>query len=418
INSPKNTVEANISVDSSVAELIRLRDIKEANQNFSRDDYLAYAEMHEINQFGKALVGIFANALKAYQVTYDTLKNDLATQGASKARQEELLAGLTSDFNTQWIQFAGLINAATDNAKLQILGTLGIGPHNANLVSYMVATGISFEQIVDYLDANEAEMIQLRNSDRHDDTNFFDPAKAWGATNPDLAALYSKAEEYALLATSLSINRDLPNSTWEMFHYKNRLEKHVNDAFKEAKVNSKFDLMQFINNDDTASRQVVHYKQVTKLDNHHFNILKILKDSTHVRDYSKLYATSYGAVNRLSNVTRVANEIADGQKKSVDENSYRDITEFTYGLAIAEYLKGQKTPSGMDLGTLEGRNDFVDYMGNVFIDYAKGAFPDNSFIQTGLSVEPSEKYNYEDSPAPQLRTHELMDMDEDKLIVL
>ena len=418
LQSSKNTIESNLSVDEAMTKLKQLRDEAQRGESFDRDDYISYARMHDINQSGKALVALFANAQKAYEVMYDAFK-------ANGFNDNSILSGLdTASPNETWIKLAGLINAATDNAKEQILGTLGIGIHNANMVSYLITKGFSFEQVIDFINSekNAPYMKILRDSQRYDSPNkFFKPEVSW-SERPDLINVYNKAQEFSTLAITLGVNTDLPNSAYEMYVYKRRIEDFVNDSYKKVGINAKFNFNSFIERDDYANQHINLYKTLrNSTEDHDFNILYVLKNSIPIRAYSKVYNTAYNIVNGQSAVTRISNSIADSALR-IGEDRYKDIVDFTYGIAVSEFMQNTKEINNrFDLGTIEGRNQFVQYMGDNqkgFLSYlkSKSVYNNNSFVQKNLFVEQVEKFKYD--IAPQLRTHDMMFMDEQALLTL
>lgn len=433
--SAKNTLEANISVDYSLSQL---KDIakgkieeKKKNDPFSRESPLSQADMHEINQAGKTLVGVFANAQKAYQVMYTAFKS---------AGGGEMLAGFNDNFNKVWLQFSGLINASTDNAKEQILGNLNIGSHNANIVAYLVATGHSYEQIVnDYLFDLDYALIfgVLKNAQRFEAgyVEIEDIIKNMDNLNKEkgkqpFLPLYKRAEEFGTLANSI-MNKELPNSDYKFFNYRQKLESFINKAFKAKKIPFEFDLLKFIQaKPDVQAEIVAQYDKLITVDgegrvagNHHFNLLRVLANAKHIAAYLRVYADTHAIKHQVTKVIPIVEDLANryGKKeklKVVSEEEFNDMFDFTYGVMIDEYFNAYNTkvgPNNYDLSTVEGRDNFVKDFPTRVEGYKK-MFPKNDFLQKLIDVQVN-KYGYGTSTLVRMGV-DLMKLEEDVFLQL
>lgn len=444
----KNVYEANVSVDSALQVLKDLRDQKNAaSEPYEWDSYLSYARMHEIAQVAKSLVGIFANSQKAYQVLYSLYKSKGLNSNA-------ILADLGMSEGTEtWIKIAGLINAATDDLKEQILGVLGINETNAGMVSYLVTRGWELPEVVQFLEANKADLEKMKYFRKYNVHRSFKPEEEW-KKNPRLVQLYRLAEEFTTIAQSI-MNREVPSSAYDMFMYGNRIEKFVNDSYQRAKLKVFFDFDKFMTSPEYAAEQVELYEtliqrelvdnseaaQESRLDrrkegedievfqkprilgNHAYNLLEVLKDSPHVSAYLRLYKTSKDAISKVSRIIPAVNRLAteysygDGGKTNIiSDRQYRDMMDFVYGIAIDKYFKEFKTTEGkFELFTPEGRTDFVKWMATDGLAKLKREYPDNPFVN---SLAPTTVTRYKYEPAPIIRTFDLMNVTEEKMLEL
>ena len=417
ISDPANTIESNISVAGILNELkgIIANDSRFQKPGFNRYDYLSLAEMHRINQSGKNLTAIFANAQKAYQVLYTTGKLQPGSVN---------LAGLEDDFNTVWMKFSGLVNAAVDNAKEQILGTIGINENNANMVSYMVASGMSFNEIVDFLNdpKNKADLQKLEDSKKFFSRKAFKPETEW-KNNPDLVKIYRRGEEMGMLAMSLiNTTNSFPNSAYDMHAFEQRLNKFINKTFAKVKGKPFFNLQTFLSaskGSDTRTKAIADYDAAIGdgTGNNSFNILRVIDTVPHIQGYFDAWLVSRSIVNESSSVVRAADsisaEVAKDKDFPVSRDQYREITDFVYGLVVDGYFKSNRPVKGKhDLGKAQGRADFVKAF-NDSIDVLKGKYKNNPFIQS-LTVEEVERYGW--GSAKQLRTVDLRTLSEERFL--
>lgn len=411
---PRSAVEANISVDSAMEEWKQLAARLENNARYSRYDFTSYAEMKEINQSGKNMVGIFANANKAYQIMYTAFKMAGIKDGT--------LAGLNEQFNTTWIKLAALINLSTDNAKLQVLGRLGIGEHNGNMVAYLIMKGASPTDIASFLEQYKPEMEQLKASRRYDEEGFFSPAEAW-TDKTELASTYYMGEEIGTFARSI-MNRGVPSGPDEMYSYIYNMNRAINRTYKRVGFTQDFDLMRFLSNTGIRNEQVMKYGKLhTMIDKSgirysEFNILQAVSGTPHIMSYLNTFRLSHDTVNKVSKAYKVTNSVIENLEEiTIKPDYYRDVQDFTYGLFVHDFMRANKVKTdGYDLDTLPGREAFVyETASKEFIDTMKLKYPENSFVNS-LSLEDHKRYGF--MTRKRLRTYDLMQMIEEKLLRL
>jgi hypothetical protein len=419
----KNTYESNVSVDTALQVLKDLRDQKNANSApFTWDSYETYARMHEIAQVAKSLVGAFANAQKGYQVLYSLYKSQGFTDN-------KILANLGPVEGTDvWINLAGLINAATDDLKEQILGPLGINETNAGMVSFLVTRGMQLPEIVQFLEDNRADLEKMKEFRRYDVHRTFKPEKEW-SNNSRLIRLFRLAEEFTTFSQGI-MNREIPSSAYDMFRYGNRIEKFVNESYKRAGMQMFFDFDKFIRDDSYALEHIDLYQSMIRRDtmgniegNHAYNILDAFKHSPHVSAYINLYKTSQDIMNSVSRVIPATNKLAKDysygegdETKIVVDRQFRDMMDFVYGIAVHKYFMSTLHEQGnFKLFEPEGRSEFVKWMGSTGLENLKAKYPTNGFINS-LNTEMRERYKYE--KAPLVRTYDLMNVSEEKMLEL
>lgn len=396
----------------------------------SKDDFFSYAQAHQTNQAGKAMVGIFANGQKAYQVLYQYLK----TTGLPSP-----IAGLEG-VNNVWFRYSGLINAATDNAKEQILGMLGINMSNGYLVNYLVAAGYNEDQIYEFMRANQGALKMKERVERFD-SNLKFSAKMWSSF-PELYKVHKLAEEFNLLSTTI-FNTELPNSTEDMHKVKFKVERFIDRAFEGAKIKqNKFNFIDFINDENYANAWIQQYERLLPTGNHAFNLLRVYKEVPHVRAYLRAYGFAYSTLQRNSSIFQTSDAVMEVVKENLempegsnehtfedigDEGSiffsasdkipmdkirFRDINDFVYGMAIDGYFKykgGKFEDIEEDLSIPEGRKKFVTDFYNS-LPMLKKQYKGNQFINmVGKSAR--GKANY-----PLLRMPDVMTLNEESML--
>lgn len=373
--------------------------------SFRRDSFVSYVKMHQILQAGKAMVGIFANGQKAYQVLYEYLNN---------GNYPSPFAGLKG-INQVWFKFSGLINAATDNAKEQLLGRLGISMSNGYLVNYLVATGYSESQVVDFLDKYAAPLAQKEHAERFDSEFGFN-VEDWRKF-PDLYKIHHNAREFDMLATTI-LNREIPNGMMDMYNFRSKIENHVNQTMvngKQEKMKN-FNFVQFLrgfSRDSTPQEKeysqtwINAYDQALTEGYNSFNLLRVYAEVPHLRSYLNAYGFVYKLIQDNSSIFKTTEDVmyalstnrdlikhyeaiedmVDDQDEEADSKldihrlNFKQANDFVYGYVTDAYFKykgGLKDTMGYDLSIPTGRKEFVNSFHLEFEllqkEYRKNAF--------------------------------------------
>lgn len=408
--SPSTLISRNTPVDTAKEELEEVAKGVEATYDFKRDSYVSYLKMREINQAGMTLRGIFSNAMKAY---------DVMTIAFRSKNIDPSTMGLSTDIKVR-DRIGALVNAAVDNAKDQLLGKLGIGEHNANMVSYMVMKGMSFVQIHEQLLKYAPQMEQVKDYRRYDSREPFRASVQWSAF-PELASLNYLGNEVSALSR-FAINRSLPSSDVDMLAYRKGVEAFVNGQYKSFNQSPDFKLISFLENSEYAEQQTTKYgslkgkKAKGGIERSSFNILQILQDAPHIKAYMQVFLLSHNLASE-SKLYKVSSRLADevmSPTSQLDDRSERilsDMKEFTYGLFIDQYLQNAENPTKYDLSSPEGRKQFVNSMDEKYINTLKTNYPVNSFVDS-LTITPDKKRNWNDSSI--LRLPDLQQTTEEK----
>lgn len=412
----KNLVEANISVDSVMNDLKRIRDRRQAAQDYNKYDYTSLTRMIQVNQSGKRLVGIFANGLKAYQNLYAYYKI---------TGKPGPIGDLNADFNRVWITFAAFINAATDNAKEQILGAMEINDENAGMIAYLIAKGYDANQIDEFLTTNKDQLKQMSDAAYYDSEYRFNPGKTWG-DEAELTRIYKAAQEYRITA-SVILNRGIPPRSERMYGLKNSIEMWVKEAMAVSATGPQviqFDLVKFMNSDEYARQFIRMYDEtIARRPDYEFNFLDMIHSVPHLKSYMRAFTTSFEVLEANSKAFAITNRIADeyrfpddpDEDSFVHKETYMSIMDFTYGGLIDAYFKSQgdlAVTRDFDLATPEGRTGFVKWMNNEGIRMLQNNYPDNTLLQT-IYPEPVSKRG---NNSARLRTYELNNIEEEKLL--
>src|SRR5690606_1339003 len=409
----KNLVEANISVDSVMNDLKKIRDRRQAAQDYNKYDYTSLTRMIQVNQSGKRLVGIFANGLKAYQNLYAYYKI---------TGKPGPIGDLDADFNRVWITVAAFINAATDNAKEQILGAMEINDENAGMIAYLIAKGYDANQIDEFLVTNKDQLKQMSDAAYYDSEFRFNPGKTWG-DEAELTRIYKAAQEYRITA-SVILNRGIPPRSERMYGLKNSIEMWVKEAMADSATGVQFDLVKFMNSDEYARQFIRMYDEtIARRPDYEFNFLDMIYSVPHLKSYMRAFTTSFEVLEANSKAFAITNRIADeyrfpddpDEDSFVHKETYMSIMDFTYGGLIDAYFKSQgelAVTRDFDLATPEGRTGFVKWMNNDGIRMLQNNYPDNTLLQT-IYPEPVSKRG---NNSARLRTYELNNIEEEKLL--
>lgn len=407
---PETLQERNTPVDTAKEELENVAKGVEATYDFKRDSYTSYLKMREINQAGMTLRGIFSFAMKSYQVMTIAYR----AKGIDPAS-----VGLSTDPKVPE-RLGALVNAAVDNAKDQLLGNLGIGEHNANMVSYMVMKGMTFRQIHEQLVKYAPQMEQMKDFRRYDSREVFRASVQW-ANNPELSSLYYLGNEVSRIA-ALGINRVLPSSDVDMLAYRKGAEAFINGQYKAFNQTPDFKLISFLENDEYADQQISKYgalkgrKTKDNIERSAFNILQILKNAPHVKAYMQVFLLSHNLASE-SKLYKVSSRLADEVMKptaQLDDRAQRvlgDMKEFTYGLFIDQYLQNAENPTKYDLSSVSGRQQFIRSIDEKFINTLKTKYPVNSFVDS-LTITQDKKRDWNDSSI--MRLPDLQQMSEER----
>lgn len=419
--SPNTLMERNSPVDAAKEELNKVAEKVEASYSFERDSYISHLQMREINQAGMALRGIFSNAMKAYNImtiAYRAAGVDPTTKGLS-----------TDPVVTE--RLGALVNAAVDNAKDQLMGKLGIGEHNANMVAYLTMTNgpegrsRTFQEIHDILTRFAPQMEQIKDRRRYDSTRSFKASAEWNT--PELIPLASieyMGNEVSTLAR-LAINRKIPSSDLDMVKYRKDVESFVNRQYDTFRLPADFRLISFLDNSEYMAQQIAKYeglkgrKDGKGIQYSDFNILQVLKDAPHIAAYMQVYLLAHKMASESKTYT-VTSRLADQILKpsaQLDDRSirlYNDMREFTYGLFIDSYLQDAENPTKYDLTSPLGRGQFVEAMGDATnVNRLKARYPANSFAQE-LTIVQDKKRNWENRESSLLRLPDLQLTSEEK----
>ena len=441
MSSSKNTYEANVSVESSLNQLRELAD-KTKIPDFSRDSYMSLVQMNVINQSGKALVGVFANAAKAYQMLYAYYK-------IKNMSDDEVLAGLDVDKEITstvqaWSRFAALINAATDNAKELVLGRLGINIYNANLVSLLVAEGWKFSDIEQYINRPDIKSA----------FDMFKPLRRPGVSKipivedrwkdkPELVAIYKRAEEFSM-AARLVLNRELPSSAWDMFNFRRHIENHVTEVIMQPFSLEKFMkdeiyranmIREYDNMKDYGYSKNVFtgkgkYRRLSYVPNAEYksvkhNILEMVESVPHLFEYINTYIMANDILKQNSNVHNIISNVIDAMRNREDSDglhkisklAYKYINEYVYGNAVDGFFKFRSTKSyGHELYTPKGRKGFIDYMNKTGLKVLKDKYKKNKFIDMLFVVQNQEPIPDGYGKTTIIKTFDLMNVEEESLM--
>ena len=236
-----------------------------------------------------------------------------------------------------------------------------------------------------------------------------------------IGGLLHASEEVSALTKLLGINRGLPNSEWDSYKYKASISKWMMeqgidfttesfDMFIKSASNSSFD------NGAYADSIISDYESVKRV----VNPFYIMKTNSHYLSYLKAMVEGEKIVDNASSVRQAVMQVVDDNKaySLKDDEFKRELVPFVLSLGIDSFLGedySEFTIDGesYDLGTPQGRNEFVSNMPSI-VSKARDAeeLKDNSFLNdlnVGYVIDPISKIN-----VPVLRTLDLSNLDEVK----
>jgi hypothetical protein len=417
LNNPKTIVEANTSVDKTMDDLADEAKLEEDSQvPYNPDDIMSYLRIHELNQAGgKSLTGIYANSNKAYHIAY------IASKLSGK---DYNVFGINDEDNQIWKNYASRINATVDNANLNYLGPNRINNITAPWDSYLISMGMSTKDVKNFFAAHKQLFDELKAASRYDRKKAFNPEKSQYLKDNNLYGLYQRVQEFALMSR-VYLNRKLEVRQEDVINYITSINSYI-----AGKTGKQFDIMQFSADENYASEMIAAYEstilktpdgQIAPESVSHYNILAILKDAPHIREYvngmiethkynmsQKAYAGIYNIMSRIRN-------------PYMTPGLYTKVEDFVYSSFIDTYLhkrdfnKGSDKITDFDIRTPEGRVQFLTNMVNDLGDFRRK--DSSNFFTSNLKARDSYEYGTK-TDYKWVGTVDFFEMNEDKKIMM
>lgn len=305
VTDPRNMIQSHYPIDVALDEIVdAISDLESALQVSMYDGYSQY-QMQEDALTGRAVVGVMANALKAFfnitqanNVYYNNPNTTLNPYDHHFGITTLTVGGKTYNIHSvanlrisddQWVEInamaaelmgenveilktkkdvsivlAALTSLATDNAKLLGLSKLNANIHLASMLTYMASVGFDFSAIKALATSKPMQLLAkyLKQDSWQSDHSGIDK-NTWGFIGKQLKTksekdelaqlerLYYAAQELRDFTAVLGINQGLKNSLNDAAIFANKFS----DMFKKQldRLSIKFELIA----DDTQRQSII-----------------------------------------------------------------------------------------------------------------------------------------------------------------
>lgn len=337
VSNAKNALQSDTAVSLAKSSLIRsvMQKNATAGDKFQLNVPETVVKQKILASEGKAMVGVFANALKTYALSFyaynkssnkDFMLKPLQFSLPSGTKEYRFLANtngigdMKQGHEQVWKFYSELTNAATDNAKELILGAIRANLQTGNMINAGLMYGIDpielfsfmnqpevldvFSRIKTYGRAYEESFnqVDIQKEVKKTIANFKakdEPVNL--AVLDTLAALYADGEEFNVLALTLGINRQLPRSTFDKLNYNLRMEDYINKNYQDKQVKEKqlvpgktdlFSMEDFIKglgvDYDNDSLYVQEWTERYGEQKKGLNIIEVIRQLPHIRANMKI----------------------------------------------------------------------------------------------------------------------------------
>lgn len=337
VSNAKNALQSDTAVSLAKSSLIRsvMQKNATAGDKFQLNVPETVVKQKILASEGKAMVGVFANALKTYALSFyaynkssnkDFMLKPLQFSLPSGTKEYKFLANtngigdMKQGHEQVWKFYSELTNAATDNAKELILGAIRANLQTGNMINAGLMYGIDPIELFSFM--NQPEILdvfsRIKTYGRAYEENFnqVDIQKEIKKTIANfkakdepvnlavldtLVALYADGEEFNVLALTLGINRQLPRSTFDKLNYNLRVEDYINKNYQEKQIKEKqlvpgktdlFSMEDFIKglgvDYDNDSLYVQEWTERYGEQKKGLNIIEVIRQLPHIRANMKI----------------------------------------------------------------------------------------------------------------------------------
>ncbi|MDA3823634.1 MAG: hypothetical protein PF450_13630, partial [Bacteroidales bacterium] len=442
----RNAIAANRPVDTAVSS-------KYANDSmvdmfFSPNNPMSSIFMSTINKVGGKMIGIEATALKGYSAIYQmaqklinkghlgtTPKNngvgtliDASFDGkkyysvadtTDRYRLETTLTKMTQDQRDAvqdeinqmkedqrmeekaWAAYSELINAATDNAKLLILGRINMNPDTSNIMNTLIAFGVPFKRALDFVNSDSFKGIvtTINNSDRKvnpksimklmedGDNTVAELADEFGLTDDELVYWFTLADSFSSISINLGINQGLKTTPEDFFKFQQRINKSILESLgKKA-----FTLQQYFSS-NTSDLQREDMLGILESTTGKLNLFRVLEENSHFKSFYRGMVQAREVIDEIITIPKTADALiaASMTRGGNPLQSFDDLgtahlaaQSFIFKVVADTYLQANgKIPTGIgafDLRTTAGRTDFLRSFSTIVADMTS-RYPNNAFV--------------------------------------
>lgn len=169
--------------------------------------------------------------------------------------------------------------------------------------------------------------------------------------------------EMELLGAILGINQGQRTNDYDQYSFINRIENFINERYKKAKINHKFDLISFLSDPTIRQSEIELYNKVKST----YNILDIISTVPHFAAMFNTIELSNSILNRFSYIYKLERNVINRLKDivenfTVNDKIFKTIRDTLYDQTIVDWIKSQNLQITLpaDFKYIEGTPDHFE----------------------------------------------------------
>ena len=401
LSNPANAVEIETAVSTDSFEDI-------ANKmpvEFMYSPFNPFSKENSQNavRSGATMIGIAAVAQKAYSAIYQNARKfgDSVDPYPIRINGKEYSGIGNSEggynFDQVWKSIGEEINAATDNAKLLILGRLKLNPDNATLFNYLIIKGVPIREAVRVIQHPEINYV-IKNAQRYrglkqvpfSDLNSYEKKvvsqveKIESQLGANISSAVLGSEQFANIGAVLGVNQSLANSAEDSYNYITKL----NDVDEQ--------LVNYLREDPQTQKKM---REDLSFPGNAMDPYMLLEANPHFKAMMKVSVDIHFKIDEAIPSVSLANSAADGNESLLYKKDFhRHSQDVADSIITDSYLKNTEVDmmdKTYEFSSLKDRDLFSNSFGE-YIEYLKTKkYPNNTFIANisprQIKVEGSNK---------------------------
>lgn len=388
---PENQVQGDTPV--GLTKLNKQKDLRQADKPThklgNQQKLSAVIVNKNEQQVGKAMVGVFANGLKAYALMFhaDRMlkqisggfkglstkkikfisvdKVDPVTNQVIPGRLTEYsqIAELNKDGDQIWQDFSEYINAATDNAKELILGAIGANASTGNILTVGAIYGIDASDLFDlfsapYISPILDQIVNISNIQKNryaaiDIRAIVDElVPAEGSELPYDAAqveqfiqLFDAGTEIFQITRLLSINRELPFTPYDQHKYLRTYTDYIQTLKEIIETLNGFSLEKWVNEDGYSDQDRDKMLAESIKISRAFSIPEILDNLPNIKQAIRTLFAATAVTETQATHFKMAEQLVSEFKersfikgKQLSEDEYKGVIDHLLELSIHKFI--------------------------------------------------------------------------------